>query len=51
MRVYDLKVVQKQNKTFDDWQTGLVPAYLKLEYAGAPRYEHVASLFTIHNIP
>ncbi len=34
----------------NDWQTGLVPAYLKLEYARAPRYEHIATLLTIHNM-
>jgi starch synthase len=33
-----------------DWQTGLVPAYLKIEYRGVPRYQHTASLFTIHNM-
>ena len=34
----------------NDWQTGLVPAYLAIEYAAAPRYENVASLFTVHNM-
>jgi len=34
----------------NDWQTGLVPAYLKIEYQGVPRYERVATLFTIHNM-
>ena len=34
----------------NDWQTGLVPAYLKTEYAGIPCYEKIASLFTIHNL-
>jgi starch synthase len=34
----------------NDWQTGLVPAYLKIEYRGIPRYEQVATLFTIHNM-
>ncbi|HQU46247.1 MAG TPA: glycogen synthase GlgA, partial [Pirellulales bacterium] len=33
-----------------DWQTGLIPAYLKAEYRGVPLYERVASLFTIHNL-
>jgi starch synthase len=33
-----------------DWQTGLIPAYLKIEYASAPGYEHIASLMTIHNM-
>ncbi len=34
----------------NDWQTGLVPAYLKIEYRAVPPLEHVASLLTIHNI-
>ena len=34
----------------NDWQTGLIPAYLKIEYRRVPRYEQIASLFTIHNI-
>jgi starch synthase len=34
----------------NDWQTGLLPAYLKTEYRTHPRYAKIASLFTIHNI-
>ena len=34
----------------NDWQTGLVPAYLKVLYAGDPRYQKIASLFAIHNM-
>jgi starch synthase len=34
----------------NDWQTGLIPAYLKIEYRGVPRYEQIATLFTIHNL-
>jgi len=34
----------------NDWQTGLVPAYLKIEYRGLPQYEQIASLLTIHNM-
>ena len=34
----------------NDWQTGLVPAYLKTEYRSIPRYENIATLFTIHNM-
>jgi len=33
-----------------DWQTALLPAYLKTEYRGVPGYEQIASLFTIHNL-
>jgi len=34
----------------NDWQTGLVPAYLKAEYRALPGYEQIGTLFTIHNI-
>jgi len=34
----------------NDWHTGLLPAYLKVECRGVPRYEGVASLLTIHNM-
>jgi len=34
----------------NDWQTGLVPAYLKLLYRDLPEYESMVSLFTIHNL-
>ena len=34
----------------NDWQTGLIPAYLKTEYHSVPRYERIASLLTIHNL-
>ena len=34
----------------NDWQTGLIPAYLKIEYANAPGFQHIGSLLTIHNM-
>jgi starch synthase len=34
----------------NDWQTGLIPAYLKIEYRHAAGYEHIVSLITIHNL-
>jgi starch synthase len=34
----------------NDWQAGLVPAYLKLEYHHVPRYQRIAALLTVHNI-
>jgi starch synthase len=34
----------------NDWQTSLIPAYLKIEYHSVPRYERIASLLTVHNI-
>jgi starch synthase len=34
----------------NDWQTGLIPAYLKIEYRGVPDYERISTLLTIHNM-
>jgi len=34
----------------NDWQTGLVPAYHKIEYRGVPQLERAASLITVHNL-
>ena len=34
----------------NDWQTGLIPAYLKIEYRHTPGYERLASLLTVHNL-
>ncbi|MBI4949152.1 MAG: glycogen synthase GlgA [Deltaproteobacteria bacterium] len=34
----------------NDWQTGLVPAYLKDAYRGDPYFAKTASVFTVHNI-
>ena len=34
----------------NDWQTALLPAYLKVEYAGVPGYENIGTLLTIHNL-
>jgi starch synthase len=50
-----LEAIRKLDLTVDvihanDWQTALVPAYLKLEYRGVPGYEQIGSLFTIHNM-
>lgn len=33
-----------------DWQTGLIPAYLKTIYREEPFFSHLASVFTIHNL-
>ena len=33
----------------NDWQTGLVPAYLKIVYGGVPGYR-IASVFAVHNM-
>jgi len=33
-----------------DWQTALIPAYLKTRYRNDPFFRRVASLFTIHNM-
>ena len=34
----------------NDWQTGLIPVYLKTLYAQNPSFQSTASLFTIHNL-
>ncbi len=34
----------------NDWQTGLLPALLKIEHRGVPGYENIGTLFTIHNM-
>jgi len=34
----------------NDWQTGLIPAYQRIEYQFARGYEHIATLLTIHNM-
>ena len=33
-----------------DWQSALVPVYLKLKYFEDPRYNRIKTVFTIHNI-
>lgn len=34
----------------NDWQTALVPVYLNLFYRNIPKFKHVKTVFTIHNI-
>ena len=34
----------------NDWQTGLIPAYLAETYRNHPGYQRIRSVFTIHNI-
>ncbi|MBF0216851.1 MAG: glycogen synthase [Candidatus Omnitrophica bacterium] len=34
----------------NDWQTGLIPGYLKIKYLYDPFFANTASVFTIHNI-
>lgn len=33
-----------------DWQTGLIPALLQIEYRAMPAFENVVSLLTVHNL-
>lgn len=33
-----------------DWQTGLIPVYLKTLYAGEPLFKTTTTVFTIHNL-
>ena len=34
----------------NDWQTGLIPLYLKENYSWDKMFEHTSTIFTIHNI-
>lgn len=34
----------------NDWTSGLIPAYLRTEYASRPDHRSIASLLTIHNL-
>ncbi|MBO8128724.1 MAG: glycogen synthase GlgA [Peptococcaceae bacterium] len=34
----------------NDWQTGPIPLFLKTHYAHNPFYNHIATIFTIHNL-
>lgn len=33
-----------------DWQSGMIPALLKIQYAHLPFYSQIRSVFTIHNL-
>lgn len=33
-----------------DWQTGLIPFFLKTQYANRLEYQNIAAMFTIHNL-
>lgn len=50
-----LEVIKARNLSPDiihcnDWQTGLIPAYLKDMYRGEPVFSKTATVFTVHNI-
>jgi len=47
IRLFDLEVDLIHA---NDWQTALLPAYLKTEYASIPPFDEIASLLTIHNL-
>jgi starch synthase len=34
----------------NDWQTGLIPAYLKSSYSKDPIFKNIKTIFTIHNL-
>ncbi len=34
----------------NDWQTGLIPAYIKIVYKNDPQIERIKTVFTIHNL-
>ena len=33
-----------------DWQTGMIPALLRIQYDSLPRYHGIRTVFTIHNL-
>jgi len=33
-----------------DWQTGVLPAFLRIHYRHLPRYQGIRTVFTIHNL-
>lgn len=33
-----------------DWQTGLIPVYLKTEFSGSPFFQGIKTMVTIHNL-
>lgn len=50
-----LEVLKARNLSPDiihcnDWQTGLIPAYLRDMYRGEPIFRKTATVFTVHNI-
>ena len=50
-----LESMKKMGKTFDiihanDWQTGLLPVYLKTVYSKDPFFSSMATVYTIHNL-
>ncbi|MBI1249743.1 glycogen synthase GlgA [bacterium] len=47
IRLLDLKVDLIH---CNDWQSGLIPAYLNIEYTATHGYEKIASILTIHNM-
>jgi len=34
----------------NDWQTGLIPAYLKTTYKDEPLFKNIKTIFTVHNL-
>jgi len=50
-----VEAMQRCGPAFDvvhchDWQTGLIPLYLKTLWSGAAAFFHTRSVFTIHNL-
>lgn len=34
----------------NDWHTGMIPMLLRIKYAGAPEYDRLKTVFSIHNL-
>ncbi len=50
-----LEFILKAEKRYDvihcnDWQTGLIPVYLKTIYSGYEQFSRTATVFTVHNL-
>lgn len=50
MEVARIMVLRPHIIHANDWQTGLLPALLQVEYAYHPQFEKTRSVYTIHNL-
>lgn len=50
-----LEMIEQMEETPDvihchDWQTGILPAFLRIHYQHIPRYRQIRTVYTIHNL-